>query len=729
VSRVLVAFVFLHSIAHADVQTLGSLPTGAQANCIQLDSSGNIYVAGILNNHVFSAKLTADGSQIIYMTTIGGSKLDVAQAIAVGSDGSAYVTGYTQSTDFPTTPGSMQPSIAPPASILQRFGFALKLNAQGAIQYATYLGGTALTQGNGVTLDASGNAYITGTVIGNYSGYPTTPGAVAGYPGDSGSPNPRFGSAPQTGFVLKLDPTGSTGLISILGFGGSQIALDASGNMVAAGALSGPTPTTPNAFQTSAARNNCFTSFFTGPALCNYQHVAKIDPSGNTLIFGTYVSGNWGATPNAMAFDADGNIVLAGATNSPDYPTTPGAYQPQYLFNPNESFEPNATFVAPAPAGFVTKLNASGTALIWSTFFSGSGNAPSYQGADGDTINGMAIDAAGNIVVFGTALSTDLPGLWNTPVAQRPLPGPRNPTAFVTRLTPDGVKLSPTQLLSSIPTSALSNGLAVRTDGSAVVIPQLARVTVADPPRVASISDTDNTRLVRVAPGQLLTLWGTKLSPTGQAQPVGPFPAFWNGITATFNGIAAPILYASGDQVNLQVPFEIAGQTEVTMQVAGQSGDPQFSESFILELVPRQPSVVISGANLSGPLFGGPGCAPGTRCIQPLAINEDGSTNDSNHPAPTGSVVTIFVNGIGITSPALGTGDVSTAVTELSPGMSQPAIATQTIPQSSTTLAQVQIQVLAYKTSPVSVPLDVRDPQNGVPIRGVSVLIWVVGGD
>ena len=228
-SRAILALIFLHSIASADVQALVTLPSGAVSNCVQLDSSGNIYVAGTFNKHVFAAKLTADGSQLVYMTTVGGSNLDIAQAIAVGSDGSAYVTGYTQSTDFPTTTGAMQPTVPAQGQILRPYGFALKLNAQGTVQYATYVGGTAFTSGNGLTIDAAGNAYITGIVTGNYSGYPTTPGSVAGYQGDSGSPNPRFGSPPQTGFILKLDPTLSTALLSILGFGGSQIALDAAG--------------------------------------------------------------------------------------------------------------------------------------------------------------------------------------------------------------------------------------------------------------------------------------------------------------------------------------------------------------------------------------------------------------------------------------------------------------------------------------------------------------------
>src|SRR5579872_187122 len=197
-SRAIVALLLLHAAAYAGVQTFSSLPLGAQANCIQLDSSGNIYTAGSFNQHVFAAKLTPDGSQLVYLATLGGSNLDVGQAIAVGSDGSAYVTGYTQSTDFPVTVGAMQTTVPPQGSILQQHGFALKLDAGGKVQYATYLGGASSARGNGMAIDGSGNAYITGVVVGNFSAYPTTPGAIVGFPGDSASQT-------ETGFVLKLD--------------------------------------------------------------------------------------------------------------------------------------------------------------------------------------------------------------------------------------------------------------------------------------------------------------------------------------------------------------------------------------------------------------------------------------------------------------------------------------------------------------------------------------------
>jgi uncharacterized protein (TIGR03437 family) len=293
------------------------------------------------------------------------------------------------------------------------------------------------------------------------------------------------------------------------------------------------------------------------------------------------------------------------------------------------------------------------------------------------------------------------------------------------------VKLSATQLLDAPLDGSTANNLAVHTDGSAVVTPQLANIHFMDPPRIASISDIDNTRLVRVAPGQLLTLWGTKLSPPSDSQPSGAFPTSFNGIDVTFNGIAAPILFASGDQVNLQVPYEVTGQNEVTMQVTAELGDPQVSESFILGVAERQPSILISPANFAGPLYGVSACRGTQYCIQPLAYNEDGTVNSQQNPAPVGSAVTMFLNGVGVMSPSLTTGAISTMTSSLTPGVTSPCcgstsakiLDTDTVQGSSTTLAQVRVQVASSSSPMVLVPLGIQDSSIQL-VRGVWALIW-----
>ncbi len=690
-------------LSFGSVQTLPALPAGTFINAVQVDSAGNIYLAGQLyanlpapsTGHAFVGKLSPDGSKVIWWTTLAGSSSDVIQAMALGPDNSAYVTGTTQSPDFPTTNGSMQPT----TSVFAQ-AFAAKLSPAGAVVYATYIGGSNQTSGKAIAVDSAGHAYITGGT--GYDGlFPTTSGAIAG------ATTPFNGVA----FVMELNTSGSAAQVALTGFGGSAIAVDPQGNIYAAGAFSVPVPTTPGAFQSTFANATCSSGGpgSIGPGLCIYQHVAKISPDGTQLLFATYINGNYGATPSAIAVDSAGNVIVAGGTNSPDYPTTPGAYQPEYFANPGlEQVGPFIT-VAPYSAGYVTKLNATGSALLWSTLLSGSG--------PGDSIVALALDSSGNILVSGHAASADFPGLWSTPVATRP---PQGWEGFVARLSPDGATLSPTQL---VPGSVNITGIAVRADGSAAVTgynvdnltgvsPVLASVTIPSVGRVAAISDTaDNAKLVSVAPGQLLTLYGTNLAAAN--------------VSVTFNGIAAPILYTSNTQINLQVPYEIAGITEVTMQVSS------TQESFTLAVVPRQPSVFLSATAYTQPLFDQTVCNGQTISgLQPLALNSDGTLNSCANPAASGSTITLFLHGLGVTAPAQSTGAISQAAVDLTPSGALPlasakVLSTTTVPGAIASLAQVQIQISS--TAPyVNIPLQLLYPaEPPTLVRAPGILIWL----
>jgi uncharacterized protein (TIGR03437 family) len=690
--------IFLFSANQAfggTVQPLPALPNGAIANAVQVDSAGNIYVAGEYfpnpqnpnaPGHAIVGKLSPDGSQVIWWTVLAGSQNDSATALVLGSDNSAYVTGTTYSPDFPTTPGSFQPT---PSALGE--AFAAKLGPTGTIVYSTYIGGSG--SGAAITVDPAGRAFITGSL--GSSVFATTPGAV------SGAPNTGYNSA----YVIELDPTGSKALLAISGFGGNAIAVDPQGNIYAAGAFAGPhVPTTPGGFQTSSPAPQVCESSFAMASPCAFQHIGKIDPTGTQLIYATYISGSLGAIPAAIAIDAAGNAIVAGSTNSIDYPTTPLAYQTEYFAFPFSTFVPPHISEPPVPTGYVTKLNASGTGLIWSTYFGGSG-VTYKQFPWGDQITGMGIDAGGNILVSGFAQSSDLPGLWSTPVALRP---PPSGEGFVARLSPDGTVLSPTEL---VPETNSNVGIAVRSDGSAVVVPTLAAVSLSPVGRVTAISDpADEAKLVSVAPGQLLTFYGSNLATSA------------NGVTVTFNGIPAPILYASGIQINVQVPYEISGQTQVTMQVLSPLVSPPLSESYILAVVERQPSVFIS----SNPQCSGSG-------LQPLALNADGTQNSCMNPAPSGSVVTIFLNGLGVSNPALATGAISPSAIGLVPAATfvygsaatTDFLSTTTLPGSIDSLAQVQIQV-SSTSSVVNIPVEVQQPsESPFLVRGPGILIWV----
>ncbi len=212
---VLIASVVLPACG-STVQLLPLLPKSAVTTAIQLDGAGNIYVAGYTppasvqdSQDAFVAKLLPDGT-VGYFTALGGSQQDAATALVLGSDGSVYVTGETQSADFPVTAGAVQASNPQPGPMT---GFLAKVNSTGTVIYSSYLPSVSLAQMTGIALSKTGEVFLTGL----------------GTPSNVITPN-----TPQ-GFILKLDPTLSNVEMRVSGFGGGLIKLDDQGNIYLAG--------------------------------------------------------------------------------------------------------------------------------------------------------------------------------------------------------------------------------------------------------------------------------------------------------------------------------------------------------------------------------------------------------------------------------------------------------------------------------------------------------------
>ncbi len=713
----------------SSVQLLSSLPNGAVSKGVQLDAAGNIYLAGYITpqapksrsdtSDAFVAKLSPDGSTLLYLTSFGGSSIDQAAALALGSDGSVFVAGYTTSTDFPVTAGTSASGD----------GFLATLNPAGSLVYASIVGGGAATA---IALDDAGDVFVTGT---SSSVFPATSGSVA------------RNFLPSGGFILKFDPTLSSVLLSINGYGSGLIALDSQGNIYIAGlasVLPGPgfgylPSLSANGFQSTHSIMPCSQSF--GPSgfgvpCSNYQYVAKIDPTGTQLLWATYVTGTYGATPGGMAVDSGSNVILAGTTNSDDYPVTAGAFQTAYA--PAAAPPPNFGFPeigAPAATGYITKLNATGTALVWSTYFGGS---------QSDYIGGMTVNADGDIYVSGLAGSSDLPGLSDTPPGCRP--SPNQGLGFVARITPDGASASSSQLIYDAPACLYAScplgfsgwPLALRPDGTAVAAGTngtVASVDFSASSRLACIADvTDNAQLSSVTPGQLISLFGTDLAPATPFTPTAGVEASSSSLSVFFNGIAAPILYTSAQQINVQVPYEIAGQSGVQMQVTGTLTSLPVSESRTLAVAQRQPSVFLSTDAVESPLAGYSVCSSLIQLFEvAVALNADGTLNDCTNPAAGGSIVTIFLNGLGPVTPAQTTGAISAApavalTPAVNPNASEytdvpvTALATTTVPGSISGVAQVRLQLPPSVNTIIAVKITLA----GAPTREPVVLIWTL---
>jgi uncharacterized protein (TIGR03437 family) len=619
-----------------------------------VDAAGNIYVAGSLRpqgptsaantSDAFVAKLSPDGSEVVYFTTLGGSGADAATALAVGADDSVYVTGTTNSIDFPVTPGALQTVFGGPTEQ----AFAVKLDPNGTTVYSTYIGGTAVTAGVGIAVDSSGDAFVLG------SGAPTGVAPITG-----GDPTNL------AGFVIKLNPAGSKILTGFTGLGGQYMAIDGQGDVYLAGLITppgaAPPPFTAGALQTSQPNGICGGDFTA--ISCPYEYVAKVDPTGTELIYLTGLNGTYGATPAGIAADASGNAIVAGTTDSPDFPVTSDGFESLYapIIPPPKPFVyPGPHYIPPPATGFVAKLNATGSALIWSTFFGGSTS---------DSVTSMSLDSEGGVYLAGQAGSSDLPGLSNTPAGC--LPSLIQKLSFAVRLTADGTSASPAQLFYGAPTYSyglypmnVTGPIAVAglNSGAVVGLETSGLITAANlfaPSRLACLTDpADNAQILNVAPGQDLTIFGTMLAPSTGVPAGGPATSL-NGVKVTFHGIAAPILYTSDDQVNVQVPAQIAGQTTVQMEVTNTTTAVPLDETRTVAVVPQQPSVFLTADALAGTISscsGPDGSAPAA-----VALNADGSLNSAGNPAAADSTVTIFLNGVGPGAALTGFANDSTA--------------------------------------------------------------------
>ncbi len=368
---------------------------------IAVDSEGCAYVTGMTESDsfpttdeayqedyagaydAFVAKLSADGTDLVYSTYLGGSSSDYGEGIAVDSEGCAYVTGDTRSTDFPTR-DHFQESISGPQD-----AFVAKLSADGTdLVYSTYLGGSDWDAGQDLAVDSDGCAYVIGYTWSD------------DFPTRNSCQDTHIGQCDV--FVAKIDTTrsGDDSLVYSTYLGGSDedygwgIAVDLVGCAYVTGQTASADFPTHNPIQD---HNDGSIDAF----------VAKIDTteSGDaSLVYSTYLGGSstdhgWG-----IAVDSAGCAYVTGETGSGDFPSQ----------NPIQENK------AGGRDAFVAKLSADGTALVYSTYLGGS---------DGDYGYGIAVDSEGCAYVTGATDSDNFPTL--NPLQENNV-GERD--AFVTKL-------------------------------------------------------------------------------------------------------------------------------------------------------------------------------------------------------------------------------------------------------------------------------------------------------
>ena len=390
---------------------------------IAVDSSGNAYVTGetwssdfpTVNSFqansktatpssasatAFVSKLNSTGSALIYSTYLGGSTQDSGSGIAVDTSGSAYVTGTTFSSDFPTSAAFQATCNNCPSGD----AFVTKFNPSGAaLTYSTFLGGSSGSFANAIAVDTAGEAYVTGGTL-SYD-FPTANPLQANNHSSQGN-----------AFVTKFNPAGSALLYSTYlgGSGrdvGAGIAVDSSSSAYLTGSTTSTDFPTRDPFQSSS---NIYGAAF----------VSKLNPSGSALFYSTYLGGNTGSdsstnvsnTGAGIAVDAAGDAYVTGATEAVDFPTV----------NAIQATCPDVS--AGCGSAFVTEFDPAGTALVYSTYLGGSSYSEGY---------GIAVDSSGNADVTGENDATDFPGALPLPpaaaeagqtfvakIAGSPAPGP-----------------------------------------------------------------------------------------------------------------------------------------------------------------------------------------------------------------------------------------------------------------------------------------------------------------
>ena len=581
--------------------------------------------------------------------------------IAVDSQGNTYVAGASGA-NIPTTADAFQTTFTPQVCSDVMFpiecqsAFVIKLNPSGAIVWATYLDGSYGSNASGIAVDAGGNVYVVGST--SSADFPVTPGAAFTTVGNDGG---------QLGFIAKLNPSGSALVYSTLipAMYPLALAIDGAGNAYTSGYAAASFPTTAGAFET-APKN---------PSQPYSGAVLKLNAAGSSVVWATFLCGTVplgvGDEINGIAVDASGNVAVAGFTAAPDFPVTRGAVEPA----PPSS-----------KSTFVSVLYPTGSALVFSTFLSASNNRfltvrfdsqggvyvvgeygtfpittdaylsspggpflahfnaagalqygtylPFVIGQDGESVD---LDSAGNLVLAGTAG----PGLPTTLGAfQAALAGTYN--CYMMKFSPNNVLLGATYLGGSASDAAIA--IVAVANGSVVIAgttmsPDFPGATSASANGGGFVSSLFPALTVQnaadftdaaIAPGEIVAIRGYGIGPaTGQVALAadGALPVSLAGVSVTFGGVAAPLFYVQGQQINVQVPWEIAGQASTEFQIQYQPA--ANSTTFGPLSVPVAPS------------------APGIFYID----NPDGSMNSEANPATPGNFIAIYGTGGGLTNP------------------------------------------------------------------------------
>jgi hypothetical protein len=535
-----------------------------EAYGVAVDGSGNAYVTGATNSpnfpgslvagptfDVFVSKINPAGTALLYSILLGGNGDDFGLGIAVNSTGAAgaigtYVVGNTSSTNFPSTvtigPGGGQDA------------FVAKLdNNTGARVQVTRIGGTGTESGNGIAVDITGAAYIGGET--DSTNFPI-----------AGPPIQTTNAGADDGFIAKLDSNGTVlDYSTYIGGSGEDlvtgIALDGSNNAYVTGiTVSSNFPTTTGAFQTSQS------------GTADNGFVAAIKADGSAKIYSTYLGGSGTNDALAIAVDSAGEAYVTGDTNSSNFP----------VLNATQATLKGATDV------FITKVQANGSGLLFSTY---------YGGTLDEAGTGIAIDAFNDVYVTGRTLSSDYPT--NGTPFQSGLSGTSD--AFVTELSNTGFPVYSSFLGGTGNENSVS---------ASTVLAPLGAVAVDSASNAYLAGSTDSTTGFPVSPSALQPSFGGGLA-DGFVTKVGAAPA-------DFSVAVSPTTISV-----------TSGQTTATITVTVSSVNAPYNTAVTLSCGGKPSKAACNFGTLS--------VKPGSSAVTSnLTISTNGSTGNGLLTPPMG---------------------------------------------------------------------------------------------
>ena len=572
---------------------------------LAVDKEGNTYIA---RNHGYEAtpgayqngtaisvtKFNKTGTSVLYTATFGEGELDRVNGMAVDDSGNLYLVGQASTSTFPTTAGAFQTSFGLTGGAFLN-AFVMKLNPQGsALIYSTFLKGDTTYKsekkgsvGRAIAVDASGNAYVVGHT--NALDFPVSAGALQ-------STIASYNKLPPVDvFVTKLNPQGS-GIVYSTYLGsasntesGSGIAVDVTGNAYVTGYTGdgwvGITQPQGTKFPITAAAYKLQDTYGLGEFLPMYAFVSKINPTGTGLVYSTLIGAVAGTLiVPSLALDSSNCAYLTGWTKSPTFPATMGAHKTRL----------NAEY----GNAFVTKLNAAGSNLAYSTFLGGS---------TADYGTGLRVDASGNAIVTGFTNSTDFPQSGATP-ENIEFGG------FISKLNSTGSALVNSTFLRGTrdPKLALDaadncyvagwaiDGFAPTPDAFQTAAGTSFLLKISNPRAATTVSAASYVGTSQACEA-IVSAFGSGLATATRNATAAPLPTTLGGTIIKVRDSAgvereAPLFFVSPTQVNFQIPPGTAnGAATITIT----SGDGTVSQSNT-EIVNVAPSLFSADATGRG---------------------------------------------------------------------------------------------------------------------------------